>query len=301
MKQPSSGKPKEAFTSTFSIAAYSPDENAWGVAVASKFLCVGAVVPFARAGAGAVATQSLANLSYGPDGLDLMAGGLSAEETIQRLTGPDEQASLRQVGMVDASGKAATFTGNDCFDWAGGLTGDGYAIQGNILTGADVVQAMETAFLQTQGAFAQRLYMALFAGDRAGGDKRGRQSAGIVVVKPGGSYGGYIDRYMDLRVDDHRNPVEELGRLMSLHHIFLGDVHEDARMPIDNALAAELQSMLVKQGYYTGQPSGTYDDATRQALETFVNTENLEHRVDVVKGLLDPPALEYIRSTFMTD
>ncbi len=162
------------------------DEQAWGVAVASKFPAVGAVVPWAQAGAGAVATQSYANTSFGPRGLELMASGLSAEATLAKLLEDDEEREQRQVGLVDASGQAATFTGYKCFDWAGGLTGPGYAIQGNILAGEHVVGAMQRAFLHTNGNLPARLYAALFAGDRAGGDKRGRQSASIYVAKPEG-------------------------------------------------------------------------------------------------------------------
>jgi len=284
---------------TFSIVAYDKDEDSWGVAVASKFLAAGALVPFARAGAGAVATQSLANLSYGPDGLDLMEGGLSAEETLKKLLEVDTDIELRQVGLVDAQGQGATFTGEDCFDWAGGAAGYGYAIQGNILAGDQVIRDMEKTFLESKGELAQRLVKALAAGDKAGGDRRGKQSAAVVVVKPHGSYGGYIDRFVDLRVDDHPQPVEELERLLRLHHIFLGAVKEGERIKIEGELAHELQQMLKKQGYYDGPLNSNYDEATRTAMENFVNTENLEHRVDIENGLIDPPALDYIRSSFV--
>ena len=179
---------------TFSIVACDLDDQAWGVAVASKFPAVGAVVPYARAGAGAVATQSFANTSFGPRGLEMMASGLSAQETLDRLLEGDPDRELRQVGLVDARGGAATFSGSECFAWAGGVTGAGYAIQGNILANENVVPAMERAFQEMSGRLPARLLAALLAGDRAGGDKRGRQSAAIYVVRPQGGYGGYLDR-----------------------------------------------------------------------------------------------------------
>ena len=179
---------------TFSIVACDLEEQAWGVAVASKFPAVGAVVPWARAEAGAVATQSFANTSYGPRGLELMGQGVSAGETLAALLQDDRDRELRQAGFVDAKGNAVTYTGEGCFPWAGGVAGKGYAIQGNILKSAKVVPAMEKAFLKTKGNLPKRLYAALLAGDRAGGDKRGRQSAAIYVAKPKAGYGGFVDR-----------------------------------------------------------------------------------------------------------
>ncbi|HOQ99674.1 MAG TPA: DUF1028 domain-containing protein [Anaerolineae bacterium] len=283
---------------TFSIVAHDPGEGSWGVAVASKFLAVGAVVPYARAGVGAVATQSLANLSYGADGLALLAQGLPAAEALARLTAADEGREHRQAGLVDAQGRATTFTGASCMPWAGGLTGDGFAIQGNILAGEGVVRAIATAYEHATGELADRLHAALLAGDRAGGDRRGRQSAALLVVKPGGSYGGYNDRYVDLRVDDHPDPVVELGNLLQLHHLFFGASRPEERLTIDHALAAELQALLARLGYYQGEPDGAWSAATQAAFAAFTGTENLEERVDVAKGLIDPPALEYIRRRF---
>ena len=193
---------------TFSIVACDLEEETWGVAVASKFPAVGAVVPFAQANVGAVATQSFANTSFGPRGLELMAGGRSAQEALDQLLEDDPDREQRQVGLVDARGASVTFTGTSCFAWAGGVTGQGYAIQGNILASAKVVPAMEKAFLKAKGNLPARLYKALLAGDRAGGDKRGRQSAAIYVVKPKGGYGGYLDRWLDYRVDDTRRSLE---------------------------------------------------------------------------------------------
>lgn len=201
--------------STFSVVGYDPDKKEWGVAVASKFLAVGAVVPWAKAGVGAVATQSYANTTYGPDGLKMMADGKSAEETLKALTEPDKQKDQRQVGVIDKDGKAATFTGAKCNAWAGGKAGKHYACQGNLLAGEAVVADMATAFEGSKGPLAWRLMAAMAAGEKAGGDKRGRQSAALLVVKEKGGYAGFNDRYIDFRVDDHETPLDELARLLA--------------------------------------------------------------------------------------
>lgn len=201
---------------TFSVVGYDPDAKEWGVAVASKFLAVGSVVPWVEADAGAVATQSFANVAYGPKGLELLRKGKSAEETIKELTEPDEGREQRQVGIVDRDGTATTFTGKKCQPWAGGKTGKHYACQGNILTGPEVVDAMAKAFEESKGPLAWRLMAALEAGDKAGGDKRGRQSAAIYVARKKGGYAGGNDRYIDFRVDDHKEPIPELARILEL-------------------------------------------------------------------------------------
>jgi uncharacterized Ntn-hydrolase superfamily protein len=201
---------------TFSVVGYDPDTKEWGVAVASKFLAVGSVVPWAEAGAGAVATQSFANTTFGPKGLELMRKGKTAEETIKALTDDDEGRDVRQVGMIDAKGGAATYTGKKCQPWAGGKTGKHYACQGNILTGPEVVDAMTKAFEEAKGPLAWRLMASLEAGDKAGGDKRGRQSAAIYVVKAKAGYAGFNDRSIDFRVDDHKEPIPELARILAL-------------------------------------------------------------------------------------
>ena len=201
---------------TFSIVGYDPETGDLGVAVQSRFFAVGTVVPWARAGVGAVATQSLANTTYGPRGLDLLAAGTAPDEVIATLVGEDPQRADRQVGIVDATGRAATFTGDSCLAWAGGRTGAHYAAQGNILAGPQVVDAMAAAYESAGGDLATRLVSALAAGQAAGGDARGRQSAAVLVVREGGGYGGYNDRYVDLRVDDHPTPVRELQRLLAL-------------------------------------------------------------------------------------
>ncbi|MCS7209622.1 MAG: DUF1028 domain-containing protein [Fimbriimonadales bacterium] len=202
--------------STFSIVGADPRTGEVGVAVASKFLAVGSVVPFAQAGVGAVATQSYANTTYGPRGLELLRQKVEPQKVIQRLTQADPQRERRQVGIVDAQGRSATFTGSGCIRWAGGIAGKHFAVQGNILTGEAVVKAMAEAFQKTDGELALRLMAALEAGEKAGGDSRGKQSAAILVARPKGGYGGFDDRYIDLRVDDHKEPVQELRRLLTL-------------------------------------------------------------------------------------
>lgn len=284
--------------STFSIVAYDPKASAWGVAVASKFPAVGAVVPWAQAGAGAIATQSYANTSFGPKGLSLMAAGLSAEETLQLLLADDPDRELRQVGLVDAQGQAATFTGAKCYDWAGGLTGPGYAIQGNILVGEKVVQAMEKAFLETTGELPWRLYQALLAGDRAGGDRRGRQSAAIYVVKPEGGYGGFNDRWIDYRVDDHPDPVPQLEQLLKLHDLYFGESRPEERLVLAGDVLLALQRILIHQGYRL-EMTGDLDLATREALEAFIGNENFEERCNLDEGWIDRPVLHYLLEKFL--
>jgi uncharacterized Ntn-hydrolase superfamily protein len=247
------------------------------VAVASKFLAVGAVVPWARAGAGAVATQALGNISYGPNGLDLLGSGCTAAEAVARLTAPDERREERQLGVVDAVGGSATFTGAHCLEWAGGATGDRYACQGNILTGPEVVERMAEAFEAASGPLAARLLAVLAAGDRAGGDRRGRQSAALKVVRKGGGYGGGSDLAVDLRVDDHPDSVAQLNRLWGVHELYFPRPQQLDFVPIDDELAAELRSLLAAAGHEAPRGSG-YDDALAQALFDYVGIENLEER-----------------------
>ncbi len=283
---------------TFSIAAYDPTRDEWGVAVQSKFLAVGSAVPWARAGAGAVATQSWANTSYGPRGLTMMEEGMPAEEVIASLTKDDSDRALRQVGVVDAKGNAAAFTGEECYDWAGHVVGQHYACQGNILVGEDTVEAIARTFEEeTQGALVERLLAALQAGQKAGGDRRGQQSAAILVVKEKGGYGGFNDRYVDLRVDEHPTPIDELARLLKLHNLYLGETDPDNLVKIEGKVAVEIQKILQRTGYYQGPASGVYDETTRKALRDFVNTENLEERWRD-DNLLDGVILEFMREGF---
>ncbi|MEW5934674.1 MAG: DUF1028 domain-containing protein [Bacillota bacterium] len=264
--------------STFSIVGYDPVRREWGVAVASKFLAAGAVVMHAQAGAGAVATQAHANVSYGPRGLELMGGGVPAQETVRQLTGADEERHLRQLGVVDACGRSATFTGEGCIPWAGGIAGEGFACQGNILAGEQVVRAMADAFVTASGPLARRLHAALLAGDRAGGDRRGRQSAGILVVRAGGGYGGLSDRYMDLRVDDHPDPVVELGRLIDLHDLYFLPPAPGDILPLDEALITEIQHALARLRYWDGPVDGRWTPELEAALSTYEGVQNLEER-----------------------
>ncbi len=277
---------------TFSIVACDMKEQSWGVAVASKFPAVGAVVPFARAGAGAVATQSFANTSFGPRGLDLMEAGLPAQKALDELLKDDPDREQRQVGLVDLKGNSATFSGSGCFAWAGGLTGKGYAIQGNILAGGNVVPAMEKAFLKAKGNLPARLFAALHAGDRAGGDKRGRQSAAIHVVKPNGGYGGYLDRWIDYRVDDHEDPVPRLGELLMLHELYFGKSPESERMQIKGRVLTHLTTILQQQGYLKKETEFV------GAFNAFIGNENFEERADPGAKWIDRPVLKYLVQKF---
>jgi uncharacterized Ntn-hydrolase superfamily protein len=207
----------EPVVATFSIVAYDPDTKELGVAVQSKFIAVGSVVPWAKAGVGAVATQSYANTTYGPKALDLMSQGVEPEKVMALLTDIDRKAADRQVGLVDAKGRSATFTGDRCNAWAGGIKGENFACQGNILAGEDVIKNMAKSFQESKGDLGERLIAALAAGQEAGGDSRGMQSAALLIVRDGWGYGGFNDRYRDLRVDDHAEPIKELKRVYDLH------------------------------------------------------------------------------------
>jgi uncharacterized Ntn-hydrolase superfamily protein len=278
---------------TFSVVACDLKAQAWGIAVASKFPAVGAVVPWARAKVGAVATQALANTSFGPRGLELMASDLSAEETLSKLLAVDPGREHRQVGVVDYQGNAATFTGKDCSEWAGGISHPGYAIQGNILAGPEVIRQMETTFLQTGGLLPDRLLAALEAGNNAGGDRRGRQSAAIYVVKPRGGYGGFNDRWIDYRVDDHLNPISRLTEMLELHHLYFGKSPKSKRATLDGPVVQDIQRIMKGLGYYT-PTDGQYDDATREAFRAFINNENFEERADPDGAWIDQPVLDYL-------
>jgi uncharacterized Ntn-hydrolase superfamily protein len=267
---------------TFSIVARSADDGRgggpqWGVAVASKFLAVGAAVPAAAFDVGAVATQAAANLRYRPEGLRLLAEGRSAQEVLEALTAADERRAERQAGVVDRNGGAASFTGPDCHPWAGGRTGDGWAAQGNILTGPEVVDAMAAAFEGTTGVLARRLLAALLAGDEAGGDRRGRQSAALLVVSEGGGYGGGSDVLVDVRVDDHPQPVQELARLLDLYDLYFGK--PESVLPLEDELAEEVAERLARLGHPT--------------LDSWAGVENYEERM--VEGGIDPVVLDKLR------
>jgi len=273
---------------TFSIVGFDSSSASWGIAVASKFLAVGSAVPWGRAGDGAVATQAMANLSYGPEGLDLMAEGFAAEQVVSVLTRADDERDHRQLGVVDAAGRGATWTGASCLDWAGGEAGDGYAVQGNILTGPEVVAAMVEAWHGGGEVLSRRLLTALTAGDRAGGDRRGRQGAALRVWRAGAAYGGVLDTAIDLRVDDHRAPVDELARLLDLHELYFGKPDPASLLPLEGALAAQVAASLERLGYATLGGA-----KLAEALETWAGTENFEERL--VPGKLDPVVLEQLR------
>jgi uncharacterized Ntn-hydrolase superfamily protein len=284
--------------STFSIVAYDPHVPAWGVGVQSKFLAVGAVVPWAQAGIGALATQAYANTSYGPDGLASMAQGASAQETLAALIAQDEERARRQVGLVDARGRPATYTGDACQAWAGGLTGTHYAAQGNILVSAATVESMARAFEEAPGELADRLVTALAAGQAAGGDRRGQQSAAVLVVRPQGGYGGHNDRYLDLRVDDDPAPIERLQALVDLHHLFFKPPEPGEMVAIEGELAREVQQILRWAGTYAGPVTGVYDVATRTALRTLVGNENFEERFDEESGMISRQVMDLFRLKF---
>ena len=273
---------------TFSIAAFEPETESWGVAVQSKFLAVGAVVPWARAGVGAVATQAMANFNYGPRGLDLMAEGEDAAQTIEALTTADEDREHRQVGVVDTNGRAATFTGSECFDWAGGVTGEHYAAQGNILVGRETVEAMAKTYETAEGDFAARLLAALDAGQAAGGDSRGEQSAALLVVREGGGYGGDNDRVLDLRVDDHPDPIKEIIRVRGLHTLYFGETKPEDVIPIEGDTRRTVAKTLSHAGY--ADPD---DETLLDALSAYIRTENFEER-EQARGYIDRAVLEYM-------
>lgn len=282
---------------TFSIVARDPQTGDLGIAVQSKFLAVGAVVPWAKAGVGAIATQSWGNTSYGPRGLALLTEGLSAAETMARITGDDEHRESRQVGIVGASGAPATFTGDACYPWAGGVVGEHYACQGNILVSEETVQAMARTFEETDGPLYDRLMSALAAGQAAGGDSRGQQSAALLVVRESGGYGGFNDRFIDLRVDDHPHPIEELRRILQLHKLYLFPPDPADIISIDSSVARELQTLLTTSGDYQGALDGTYDNVTRDAFRAFSGRENLEERW-FEDARVDRVVLEYMRQKY---
>ena len=285
---------------TFSIVAHCPEEDAWGVAVSSKFPAVGVVVPWAKAGVGAVATQSYAKMSFGPDGLALMSEGISADDALSRLLEADDGREARQVALVDAQGQVAAHTGSECHDWAGHKTGDGFSVQGNLLAGEAVVDAMAQGFSRAEGELADRLAAALRAGENAGGDRRGKQSAALQVVRPNGGYGGDTDRYLDLRVDDAEEPVTELIDLVRLHHLYFQPPRPEDRIWIDDEIASELQAMMISEGYMTGEINGVWDEVCQQVFWLLIGNENLEMRWSPQKNRhsIDRVALEYLRQRF---
>jgi len=276
---------------TFSIVARSADGRTHGVAVASKFLAVGAAVPAAAADLGALATQSYANLAYRPQGLALLATGVPAAGVVAALTAGDEGRQTRQLGVVGPTGDGATFTGSQCHPWDGGVAGDGYAIQGNILAGPEVVEQMRRAFLDTasENRFASRLLIALRAGDAAGGDRRGRQSAALLVVAKGMGYGGTSDVVVDLRVDDHVDPFAEIERLLDLHTLYFGAPDPAQLIELSGEIGTEVRARLAALGHPADDTAAGLD----AALGDWAGIANLEERM--VTGRIDPLVLDHLR------
>ena len=242
------------------------------------------------------AARAFANLAYGPDGLSMLAAGRPAAEVAHMLTDADDGRAERQLGIVDAQGNAATYTGSKCMAWAGGVTGAGYAAQGNILAGPSVVQVMAEVYEQASGDFSVRLLAALKAGDDAGGDRRGKQAAALLIVRAGSGYGGKSDRWLDLRADDHPDPVAELARLLKLHDLYFGKTAPEDKVKLDATVIALLQTLARRSGRYRGEPNGLLDDAARATLNDYIGMENLEERIDLAQGTIDPPALDYLKS-----
>jgi uncharacterized Ntn-hydrolase superfamily protein len=271
----------EPLVATYSIVGCDLEARQWGVAVQSKFLAVGSVVPWAEAEVGAVATQAYANPSYGPNGLTLLREGLSASEVVERLTAADDGRDDRQLGVVDAQGGSASWTGPGCNDWAGGRTGSCYAAQGNILVGEETVAALAETFEQSQDRpLAEKLLEALAAAQAAGGDSRGQQSAALLVVERNGGYAGLSDVLVDVRVDDHDRPIEELRRIYELHQQLFGRTPERFWLPLEGELRDEVDERLGRLGF--------------DSLEAWASVENLEERVSG-SDAIDPVVLDALR------
>lgn len=283
--------------STFSIVAYDRKNGDLGVAVQSKFIAVGAVVPWARARVGAIATQASANVSYGPRALEMLQRRLTSTEVLASLLAEDRQSQVRQVAIVDSKGNVAVHTGKECMDWAGHVTGDCFSCQGNILVGRDVVDSMARAYERTRGDLVDRLLAALTAGQRAGGDRRGEQSAALLVAREGGGYEGFTDRYVDLRVDDSLHPIDELRRILKIYDMTMLS-REDASnlVPIAGSVARSVQRSLKALGFYDGSVTGVYDEATRNALHDFVNVNNFENKMSQ-DGLIWRSIMKYMQGS----
>jgi uncharacterized Ntn-hydrolase superfamily protein len=271
---------------TYSIVACDLEAEQWGVSVQSKFLSVGSVVPWAEPHVGAIATQAYANPRYGPNGLELLRQGLSAQEVVEKLTSEDEGRDHRQLGVVDGQGRSASYTGSECMDWAGGRTGEGYAAQGNILVSKETVDALAETFESSTGPLAERLIDCLAAAQEAGGDSRGQQSSALLVVERDGGYARMSDTVVELRVEDHERPIEELRRIYKLHDEIFGKTPRRLWLDVDDELAAELRDRLAKLGF-----EGELEDT----FTSWTGKENLEDRVDGIEQI-DPVVLEALRS-----
>ena len=282
--------PKSPRVSTFSIVARDPENGDLGVATASKFLAVGAVVPFAVADVGAVATQSYANTSFGPRVIRALRAGVPLDLVDRALQATDDQISLRQYGLVDAAGRSRSFTGEGCHPWAGGSVGDGYAAQGNLLVGPEVIDALMASFEDSSGPLPERLLGGLSAADQAGGDARGRQSAALLVVRAEGGYGAMSDRYVDLRVDDDPDPVRKLQELLEMQRLYFGEPAEADLLVIEGEVEERLLSVLSAAGFEVG---ARWDEAAERSLRALAGVENLEERL-VDPGRVDRAVLEHL-------
>ncbi len=284
---------------TFSIAAFDPDNGDLGIAVQSKFPNVRVSIPFAQTGVGAVATQSYCNTSFGPRGLTLLANGATPEQALKVLIDGDANRDYRQVGIVDAEGRSAAFTGARCFDWAGSVSDDNFTAQGNTLEAAAVVEGMAETFRNTPGPLVERLLGALKAGQLAGGDRRGQQSAALLVVREGGGYGGHDDRYADISVYDNPSPILELERLYAIHRLTYFRSREEDLIKINADLARELQRLLQRRGFYAGPVNGVFNAETSTALRDFMGWENYDERIRD-DNLMDLEVLEDMRRKHAT-
>ncbi len=264
---------------TFSIIGFDPSNGDLGIAVHSKFPNVRVTIPFAQAGIGAVATQSYCNTSFGPRGLELLKNGATPQQVIDILIQNDADSIYRQVGIIDTQGRAANYTGAECFDWAGGYVAENCSVQGNVLVGETVITSMQQGFQEYPGSLAERLIHALAMGQNAGGDRRGQQSAALLVVRKNGGYGGFDDRYVDISVYDHQHPIQELKRFYKLHRLTYFKSEAKNLVPIDAAITTELQIIMHKNGFYQGSINGVFDPQTQKSLHDFMGWENYDERI----------------------
>lgn len=285
---------KTSYPSTFSIVARDPENGDLGIIVQSKFPTVGSIVPWAKAEVGAIATQAWANVGYGPRGLVLLEEGKSASETLKILLSEDEGHEHRQIGIVDSKGQAVSHTGKECMDWAGHIVGDGYACQGNILAREAVVVDMASAYELTEGDLIDKLFAGLKAGQSAGGDRRGMQSASIFIVREAGGYEGGNDRYVDVRVDEHPNPIEELERIFKIYDMTLLSREDPTTLiMIDGKVAKLIQKALIKLGFLDKPVSDEFSEREKVAIEEWTNTNNFENKARD-DGTIWPSVLEYM-------
>lgn len=283
--------------STYSIVAADPPAGEVGIAVQSKFLAVGHVVPWAKGGVGAVATQAWANLRYGPEGLAFLEQGMHPEEIAEALIKDDSKRDSRQFGIVDLKGRSATYTGADCAAWAGGIAGKNFAAQGNILVSRDTVDALAETFQKTEGDLTTRLMEALAAGQEAGGDRRGMQSAALYVVKKDGGYGGGSDRLVDIRVDDHKEPIKELRRLLGLWRFYLQKTTDGNLQRIEGDIKTLILTVLQKKGLYRGPLDAKWNDELQDLFTEFSLTENFDERLAPF-GQIDREVVSFLKEHY---